>query len=123
MAVYTKIFETTAEHSAQVIGSGNLEVLSTPMLTAFIENTAFSFAQETLDDSKTTVGSEIALQHLAPSPIGQEVTVAIVALKEEGHKYDFRLEAFCGETLIAKGVHTRVRVNVERFMEKLEESF
>ncbi|TCD46444.1 diaminopimelate epimerase [Streptococcus sp. X16XC17] len=122
MAIYTKVFETKAEHSAHAVGSGNLNVLSTPMLTAFIENAAFTFAQENLDDSKTTVGSEIALQHLVPSSIGQDVTVAIIALKEEGHKYDFRLEAFCGGALIAKGVHTRVRVNKDSFMEKLRES-
>lgn len=65
------------------------------------------------------VGSEMAIQHLAASTIGQAVTIVITALKEEGRKYDFRIEAFVGDQLIGKACHTRVRVDSRDFMEKV----
>ncbi|MGT2887128.1 thioesterase family protein [Streptococcus didelphis] len=120
MAIYSKVFETTSEHSAKHMGSGNLNVLSSPSLVAFMENAAYLFAQQSIEEPDlTTVGSEFALQHLKASHIGQAVTVVITALKEEGRKYDFRLEAFVGEELIAKACHTRVRVEIKAFIDKI----
>lgn len=56
---------------------------------------------------------------MLPSKIGQALTVIITALKEEGRRYDFRIEAFAGEKLVAKACHTRVRIDIEKFLEKL----
>ncbi|WP_326624323.1 thioesterase family protein [Streptococcus pyogenes] len=121
MTIYSHAYETRPNHSAKAMGSGTLNVLATPALVAFMENASYLFAQEQLDSDFTTVGSEIAIQHLAASAIGDPVTIIITALKEEGRKYDFRLEAFVGEQLIGKACHTRVRVNSKHFMAKVAE--
>ncbi|HGN4270080.1 TPA: thioesterase family protein [Streptococcus pyogenes] len=121
MTIYSHTYETRPNHSAKSMGSGTLNVLATPALVAFMENASYLFAQEQLDSDFTTVGSEIAIQHLAASAIGDPVTIIITALKEEGRKYDFRLEAFVGEQLIGKACHTRVRVNSKHFMAKVAE--
>ncbi|WP_159561492.1 thioesterase family protein [Streptococcus halichoeri] len=119
MAIFSKTFDTHSEHAANAVKSGDLNVLATPALAAFMENTAFEFANQQLDEAHTTVGSELGLQHLAASAIGETVTIVIIALKEEGHKYDFRLEAYVHDRLVAKACHTRVRVNRQRFMQRL----
>ncbi|GAY71674.1 UNVERIFIED_CONTAM: thioesterase family protein [Streptococcus canis] len=119
MTIYSHIYETKAQHSAKAMGSGTLDVLATPALVSFMENAAYLFAQESLEIGLTTVGSEMAIQHLAASAIGKAVTIVITALKEEGRKYDFRIEAFAGEQLIGKACHTRVRVDSQTFMAKL----
>ncbi|EHI68546.1 thioesterase family protein [Streptococcus ictaluri] len=119
MSIYSQIYETRSEHSAKAMGSGGLEVLATPALVTFMENAAFLFAQEHLETGFTTVGSEMAIQHISASSISQAVTVVITALKEEGRKYDFRIEAFVEEKLIGKACHTRVRVDGQAFMDKL----
>ncbi|CAM4295927.1 diaminopimelate epimerase [Streptococcus penaeicida] len=120
MAIYSQVFETKIEHSAQQIGSGGLEVLSTPSLVAFMENACFQFTEESLNDSQlSTVGTEISIQHLKASKIGETVTIVITALKEEGRRYDFRLEAYVNEQMVAKACHTRVRIDVEKFLSKL----
>lgn len=84
-----------------------------------MENASYLFAQESLETGLTTVGSEMAIQHLAASAIGKAVTIVITALKEEARKYDFRIEAFVGDQLIGKACHTRVRVDSRDFMEKV----
>ncbi|HEL0565277.1 thioesterase family protein [Streptococcus equi subsp. zooepidemicus] len=119
MSIYSQLYETQPKHSAQAMGSGGLEVLATPALVAFMEHAAFTLVQNQLKDKQTTVGSEIAIQHLAASKIGQEVTIVITALKEEGRKYDFRIEAFANHKLIGRACHTRVRVDQDAFLEKL----
>ncbi|KPJ22721.1 thioesterase family protein [Streptococcus phocae] len=119
MPIYSHVYQTDEKHSAKSLGSGGLMVLATPALVAFLENAAYAFVQENLTDDQTTVGSEIALQHLAASRIGDAVTVNITSLHEEGRKYQFELEAFVGNKLIGKAHHTRVRINSSAFMEKL----
>ncbi|MGT2934929.1 thioesterase family protein [Streptococcus castoreus] len=119
MTIYSQIYKTTHKHSAKMMGSGDLDVLSTPALVTFMENTSYLFAQSQLDNGLTTVGSEITIQHLTASTIGKPVTIIITALKEEGRKYDFRLEAFVEEQLIGKACHTRVCVNSKEFLAKL----
>lgn len=123
MTKYTHQFDTKSEHSAKHLGSGSLEVLSTPSIVAFMEHTAYLYAQETIKDSDyTTVGTEIVISHLAASKIGQAITIIITVLKEEGRRYDFRIEAYAGEKLVAKACHTRVRVDIQKFLGKLKKS-
>lgn len=119
MTIYSHTYESDNQHSAKAMGSGTLDVLATPALVAFMENASYLFAQESLETGLTTVGSEMAIQHLAASTIGQAVTIVITALKEEGRKYDFRIEAFVGDQLIGKACHTRVRVDSRDFIEKV----
>lgn len=120
MTIYSQVFESKNEHSAKRMGSGGLDVLSTPSLVAFMENACFQFTEESLNDSQlSTVGTEISIQHLKASKITEPVTVTITALKEEGRRYDFRLEAFVNEQLIAKACHTRVRIEIDKFLSKL----
>ena len=93
------------------MGSGNLPVLATPRLAALMENAAFEAVAPIFEVGDTTVGGEICLRHLAPSPVGAEVTATAVLERIEGRKFTFRLEARQGETLIGEGTHTRFVVN------------
>lgn len=70
----------------------------------------------TLGPGETTVGGEIHIRHLAPSPIGAEVSATAILERSEGRKRYFRLEARQGDTLIAEGTHTRFVIDADRFM-------
>ncbi|VTS22207.1 thioesterase superfamily protein [Streptococcus porcinus] len=120
MAIYSKVYETRKEHSAKSVGSGELEVLSTPSLVSFLENAACLFAKERIQDNLlTTVGTKMTIDHLKASKIGNSVTVLITEVTNQGRRYDFQLEAFVDKQLIAKAYHTRVRLNKEAFLQKL----
>lgn len=74
-----KIFEThytiKGENSAKSMGSGDLEVLSTPSLVAFMENSAKNYLNNFLNEELGSVGSNININHLAPTLIGKSIIV------------------------------------------------
>ena len=113
-----KIYQPQAEHSANIMGSGSLEVLATPALVAFMENLAFEALQEKLSSDESSVGSLMAIDHLAPSFTSQALHIQITDWQTEGRKHDFTLQAHAGQRLIATAQHRRVVVTIERFLGK-----
>lgn len=117
---HTSTLVVSEADTARAMGSGSLPVLATPRLAALMENAAFEAVAPILEVGDTTVGGEISLRHLAPSPVGAEVSATAVLEHTEGRKFTFRLEARQGETLIGEGTHTRFIVNTDRFLQKLK---
>lgn len=117
---HTSTLVVSVRDTAKAHGSGILPVLATPRLAALMENAAMLAVAPILEDGYTTVGGEIALRHLAPSPVGAEVTATAVLERTEGRKFFFKLEARQGETLIGEGTHTRYVVNTGKFLAKLK---
>ncbi|MGX7075058.1 thioesterase family protein [Globicatella sanguinis] len=107
------------EHSAHNMGSGGMNVLSTPMLVAYLENTSYLYCQQLLSEGITTVGSQINVDHLAPTLIGDEVRIKITTVKQMNRRFEFELEAFDSKKQIARATHTRVIVDETKFMERL----
>ena len=107
------------DDTALVVGSGDLPVLATPRLIAWMENTAMRSVAQTLGDNETTVGGKIDVSHLRPSAVGTEVIVTAVLDNAEGRKRTFSVVAKDSEGVIAEGMHVRFVVDRERFMEKL----
>ena len=114
-----KVYQPQPEHSANIMGSGGLEVLATPALVAFMENLAFEALQEQLSPEESSVGTQMIIDHLAPSLTSQAIHVQITNWQTEGRKHDFTLQAHAGQRLIATAQHSRFVINVERFLEKL----
>ena len=119
-----KIFEThytvKDENSAKNMGSGDLEVLSTPSLVAFMENAAKTYLNTFLSDEFGSVGSNININHLAPTLVGKEITIQgeiAEVIKEK--VIIFSLEAFEEDKKIGDASHTRVIINNKKFIDKL----
>lgn len=119
MPVLTKSFLVNQQHTAQTVGSGSLQVLSTPSLIAFMENIAFDYCQLYTSDVQTTVGCHIDVKHLAPTKVGQMIDIIVTNVQQEDRLFHFTIEAFEGTKLIGKGTHTRAIVTIETFMAKL----
>lgn len=62
----SKKFTVEDKYTAKNMGSGGLDVLATPALVAFLENVAFEDGAAHCEEGKTTVGSEMNMNHLAP---------------------------------------------------------
>lgn len=112
-------YSVQEEHSAHNMGSGGMNVLSTPMLVAYLENTSYLYCQQLLSEGITTVGSQINVDHLAPTLIGDEVRIKITTVKQMNRRFEFELEAFDSKKQIARATHTRVIVDETKFMERL----
>ena len=108
----------TKELSALAAGSGTLEVLATPHMTALMERAAWTLVQPYLDAGKTTVGTKLSVEHTAATPVGMRVTATATVTAVEGKKITFALTAedACGE--IGRGTHERAIVTEESFLKR-----
>lgn len=105
--------------SAAALGSGGLEVFSTPSLVALLEVTAKSGVDPLLPPGHSTVGTEVHVRHLKATPIGATVRCEAVLEAVEGRRLRFRAELHDEEGLIGTGTHTRVVVEEAAFLARL----
>ncbi|MCR8969211.1 thioesterase family protein [Facklamia sp. 7083-14-GEN3] len=121
-AKFSKKYSVKKEHSAAKIGSGALEVLSTPSMIAFMENAAYELCQENIEDtnSETTVGISLEVKHLKASAISSQIEVKIIDIKQDNKILSLVIEAYQDDQLIGQANHQRAVVNIERFMSKLK---
>ncbi|MCI4434063.1 MAG: thioesterase family protein [Thermoplasmata archaeon] len=117
---FEKEFSTTKEHSAKNVGSGDVEVLSTPSLISFIENTAREPLDSSFGNDMVTVGTLINIRHLRASKIGDSVIVKVKLLSMDGNRFTFWAEAFCNGKKIASGIHERTLVKRSEFLNSLK---
>ena len=111
------------EHLAKSMKSGCLGVLATPMLVAFLEETALEMLEKDLPEGITTVGTEVHIEHLSPTPLGAEVRTKAVLTQSDGRFFEFEVEAYDKAGLIAKGTHKRASVKAEKFQIKADHKF
>jgi len=107
-------------HTAKHIGSGTLEVLATPAMIMFMENTALNCVQSYLPQGYTTVGTAVNVKHLNPAPKGSKVVVEAIVESVEGKKIVFREVVRWGQVVVGEGHHERYIVEVGRFLEKVK---
>jgi len=118
--VFEESYVVKNENSAENMGSGDLAVLSTPSLVAFMENAAKNYLNKFLPEEMGSVGSNININHIAPTLIGKSITVRgkiTEVIKEK--KIKFSIEAYEKDKKIGDAEHTRVIINNTKFLEKL----
>lgn len=114
--------EVTEQYSAKNFGSGAVDVLATPAMIAFMEEAALKLVAPELESGKNTVGTLVNVKHLAPTPIGDQVEITAVLEDIDGKKLTFSLTAYDSNTKIGEGKHERFIINVDKFMDKLNNS-
>jgi predicted thioesterase len=115
-------FTVAPDDTAEVIGSGSLPVLGTPRLLAWCEAATCAALEPTLADGSTSVGTRITLEHVAASPVGQEVEVTASEVHVDGRLHRFTVSARHVEgnrKVVATGEVTRVVVDAGRFLSRL----
>lgn len=116
----TQNFTVEARHTASHIGSGDLQVLSTPTMIAFMESTALHLIAEYLEPGYSSVGIHVDVRHLAPTALGKQVRVTATVQSVDGRKIEFQVDAWEGEKRIGTGTHRRAIIQVERFLLNLK---
>ncbi len=105
--------------TAIAMGSGDMPVLATPVMMALMENAAMLAVADHLPEGSTTVGGHISSSHLKPSKLGDAITATATVTRVDGKKIEFKVEAYCGDTLLGEGTHLRFIVDKEKFMSRL----
>jgi len=105
--------------SAAALGSGGLEVFSTPSLVALFEITAKRGIDALLPEGHSTVGIEIAVKHQKATRIGKQVRCTVTVTGSDGRKISLAGEMWDEEGRIGEGTHTRYVVNDAEFLKRL----
>jgi fluoroacetyl-CoA thioesterase len=90
-------------------------VYGTPMMIMLMEKASGLAIAGRLPPGWVTVGAEVNVRHLAPTPIGRTVTATAKVVEVKGRSVLFAVEAHDGERKIGEGTHRRGAVNLESF--------
>lgn len=108
------------EHSASVVGSGGLEVFSTPSMIALMENTAAGSLAPHLEEGQGSVGTAVNIKHIAATPLGMKVTCESEIIEIDRKRILFSVKAYDEKGLIGEGTHERFIIDNEKFMNKFK---
>lgn len=108
----------TSADTARALGSGDLEVLATPRILAWLEEATCAALE--LGAAQTSVGTRVELEHLAASPVGATVTATATQVYADGRLVRFQVAATDSSgSLLASGEVRRVVVDRERFLARI----
>jgi len=95
-------------------------VLATPWLVHYLEVTARDAIAPCLESHERSVGTFIEIEHLAPAPEGFTVTCRARVIHVDAAAVTFQVDAHDGVEPIARGIHRRAVIDVERFARRVK---
>jgi len=110
----------SSDNTAKAVGSGDMDVYVTPMMIALMERAACNCLAEVLKPGESSVGTQVSVSHTAASPIGRTVTATATIEWVFDRRIEFRVSASDGKNEVGSGTHTRMIVDRERFLARLE---
>lgn len=112
--------DVTPERTASHIGSGAMRVYATPAMALFVERTCHAMIARHLPPDQTSVGVELHVRHLAPTPLGCQVHLKVEVVGIEGETVAFRAWLRDDQEPIGEVEHRRRVVDLERFLKRVE---
>jgi predicted thioesterase len=94
-------------------------VLATPWLIAELEYTARDALATCLEANERSVGVSVEVEHLAATPEGFSVSCRARVIHVNGKIVTFQVEAHDGTEAIARGIHKRAVIDVDRFARRI----
>lgn len=95
-------------------------VYGTPCLVRDIEQTCRDLLLEHGDADEDSVGTDIAIKHIAPTLLGMSVEIKVTVNAVEGRKVSFDVSANDEIEPICSGTHGRFVVDVGKTIERLK---
>jgi len=106
--------------SAAAVGSGDLAVLATPRLLAWMEAATVAAVSGHLLPGQTTVGTRVRLEHTRGTALGVEVEVSAELVHVDGRLLRFEVVAVDdASSVLGRAEVTRVVVDADRFVARL----
>jgi fluoroacetyl-CoA thioesterase len=110
--------EVTAADTAEALGSGDVPVLGTPRMIAWMEAATVRSAKTFLAEGQTTVGTAIRIQHSRATPVGGTLEITASAPDDAaGGVLTFLVQALDESgRLVGAGEIDRAIVDRQRFL-------
>lgn len=115
----TRRLVVTDADTAIALGSGDVPVLATPRIVALCEEAAAAAVANSIGSDSTTVGTNVNLDHTAPTPVGASVEATAEVTAVEGRTITFAVAVHQDGEPVASGQHTRAIVDRQRFLDSL----
>ncbi|MCD6435930.1 MAG: thioesterase family protein [Clostridiales bacterium] len=106
--------------TAAAFGSGNMYVLSTPMMIGLMENASLNAVDKYLPKGYQTVGIHLDVKHLAATPMGMKASATAELIEIDEKKLRFKVVAYDEKDKIGEGYHSRFIIESKSFMEMTE---
>ena len=113
-------YPTEMKHAVEFAGDGMPAVVSTPNLVGFLERTARETIAPHLETDERSVGIEIDIRHLAPTPVGQVIHCTARVIAVDGSKIGFQIEARDAHEVIVRGLHKRAVIRTDSFTRRVQ---
>src|SRR5450631_4756715 len=113
-------FTVTSSDTARSLGSGELDVLGTPAVLAWMEKVTLAELAGSLRPGEASVGTRVELEHLAAAAVGATVRVTADLAHADGRLRRFAVAALDESgRVLANATVTRVVVDRERFLRRM----
>ena len=100
---------------------GDRHLLSTPSLVLLVERASIEAVTPFLAEGETTVGTEVSVRHLAPTPEGATVRAQATVRERDGRRFRLDVEVFDDVDRVGVAEHERFVVGVDRYLARLAE--
>ena len=108
----------TSLNTAKAVGSGLLEVFSTPAMVSLMEQAAVNALN--LPAGQSSVGTSLNITHTAATPLGAAVSATAELIEIDRRRLVFHVEV-CDEVgKVGEGKHERFIIDVEPFLDKAQ---
>ena len=109
-------FTTVVEdwHLASSMGNVGVNVLSTPAVAYLFEGAATDALKPVMMDGELSVGTEILVRHLRPTPPGMRVKTTVTFREMRGARYFFDAVVYDEVEKVAEGTIERAIIDGRR---------
>lgn len=110
--------DVTERDTATALGSGDVPVLATPRLIAWMEAATVRSAAPFLEAGQTSVGTAVRIEHRRATPVGGSIKVTATPPRgPTGQRLTFSVDAVDSSgQVVAAGEIDRVIVDRQRFL-------
>ena len=107
---------TSKEMGITHLGPGARSMYSTPAMVSLIEATCVRLMSRYVEPGEQSVGYRVDIRHLAPTPVGKQVTAKVALREINGRRYVFDVEVWNENGVkIGQGLHERAVIDISRF--------
>src|SRR5215813_2892687 len=118
---HSRSVRVTDEMTPAHLRSEPIRVLSTPDMIRLIEQTAIEAVAPLLAPGQATVGTRVDVAHLAATPVGMTVTIAVELVEVDRRRLGFRVSVKDELDEAGRGTHERFIVDAAQRMPRLQD--
>lgn len=104
---------------APYLGSGDLMVLGTPRVIAWMEQVTVQLLERTQLPECTSVGTHIDVRHRVASLENDPVDISVRVEEIDGTRISFSASAMSAGRVLAEGNIARAHVNRDKFLDRI----